>query len=227
VSPPRPQPDDHSSVSGHALRSLLTSAQKNPGTADHAGLLAMFASDAAVGEHVGVPVRGGPRPPVMSCGPDAAVMTTAAAARYLGLAGRDSARIWLAQRGIHPVGREPGPSGQNLYPAESVMPLKGRGRRRRPAYDPWRDAAGVSIPPGARVEQVLVDRAHGALTSRLGKQAQVIRRCRGSRLVVRFDGETQPVSIRPDLVRLRPVSTEQIIGQLEQLRDLVGDGDGR
>lgn len=54
----------------------------------------------------------------------------------------------------------------------------------------------------------------------------MIRRSRGSRLVVRFDGETQPVSIRPDLVRLRPVSTEQIIGQLEQLRDLIRDGDG-
>ena len=70
----------------------------------------------------------------------------------------------------------------------------------------------MSIPAGARVEQVLVDRAHGALASRLGKHAQVIRRSRGSRLVVRFDGETHPVSIRPDLVRLGPVSTEQIIG---------------
>jgi hypothetical protein len=227
VSPPPPQPDDHGSVSGHALRSLLTSARKSPSTADHSRLLAMFATDAAAGERVGVPVRGGPRPPVMSSGPDATVMTTAAAARYLGLAGPDSARIWLAQRGIHPVGREPGSSGQNLYPAQAVMPLQGRGRRRPPAYDPWRDAAGVSIPPGARVEQVLVDRAHGALASRLGKRAQVIRRSWGSRLVVRFDGEDQPVSIPPDLVRLRPVSTEQIIGQLEQLRDLVGDGDGR
>jgi len=223
VSPPQPQLDD----SSHALRSLRASARKSPATADHARLLAMFATGTAVGEHVGVPVRGGPRPAVMSCEPDNTVMTTAAAARYLGLAGRDSARIWLAQRGIHPVGREPGPSGQNLYPAEAVLPLKGRGRRRRPAYDPWRDAAGVSIPPGARVEQVLVDRAHGALASRLGKQAQVIRRNRGSRLVVRFDGETQPVSIRPDLVRLRPVTTAQIIGQLEHLRDLAGDGDGR
>jgi hypothetical protein len=85
----------------------------------------------------------------------------------------------------------------------------------------------VSIPSGARVEQVMVDRPHGALASRLGKQAQVIRRSQGSRLVVRFDGETEPVSIRPDLVRVRPVSTGQIIGQLEQLRDLAGDGDGR
>jgi hypothetical protein len=153
-------------------------------------------------------------------------MTTAAAARYLGLNGRDSARIWLAQRGIRPVGREPGSSGQNLYPAESVLPLQGQGRRSRPAYDRWRDAAGVSIPLGARVEQVLADRAHGALASRLGKQGEVVRYSRGSRLVVRFDGEIQPVSIRPDLMRLRPVSTEQIIGQLEQLRDLVGGGDG-
>jgi hypothetical protein len=55
----------------------------------------------------------------------------------------------------------------------------------------------------------------------------VIRRTGGSRLVVRFDGETQPVSIRPDLVRLRPVTIEQIINQLEQLRDLAGNSDGR
>jgi hypothetical protein len=152
----------------------------------------------------------------MPYGPDATVMTTAAAARYLGLAGRDSARIWLAQRGIRPVGREPGPSGQNLYPAQTVLPLKGgRGRRRRPAYDRWCDAAGVSIPPGVRVEQVLVDRAHGALASRLGKQAQVIRRSRGTRLAVRFDGEDRPVSIRPDLVRVRPVSTGLILDQLQ------------
>ena len=176
------------------------------------------------GEHVGFPVRDGPRPPMMSCGSDPTLMTTAAVARYLGLAGRDSARIWLAQRGIHPVGREPGPSGQNLYPAQAVLPLQGRGRRRRPAYDPWRDAAGASIPPGARVEQVLVDRPHGALASRLGKRAQVIRRSRGSRLMVRFDGEDQPVNIRPDLVRVRPVSTGQILDQLQQLRDLLFRG---
>jgi hypothetical protein len=187
----------------------------------------MITSDATVGQHVSVPVRGGPRPPVTSREPDTTLMTTAAAARYLGLAGRDSARIWLAQRGIRPVGREPGSSGQNLYFAEAVLPLQGRGRRPRPAYDPWRDAAGVSIPPGAWVEQVLVDRARGGLASRLGKHAQVIRYSRGSRLVVRFDGETQPVSIRPNLLRLRPVTTEQIIGQLEQLHDLVGGGDGR
>jgi len=228
VSPPQPQPDDSRGGSGHALRSLLGSATKNSGTADHAELLVMFVSDAAVGEHVGVPVRGGPRPPMVSCGSDSSLMTTAATARYLGPAGRDSARIWLAQRGIRPVGREPGPSGQNLYPAQAVLPLKGRGRHRRPAYDRWRDAAGVSIPPGARVEQVLVDRAHGALASRLGKQAQVIRRSRGSRLVVRFDGEDEPVSIRPDLVRVRPVSTGQILDQLQQLHDLLptsGPGD--
>jgi hypothetical protein len=163
----------------------------------------------------------------MSREPDTTVMTTAAAARYLGLAGRDSTRVWLAQRGIRPVGREPGSSGQNLYPVEAVLPLQGRGRRSRPAYDRWRDAAGVSIPLGARVEQVLVDGAHGAFAPRLGKQGEVVRYSRGSRLVVRFDGETQPVSIRPDLVRLRPVTTKQIVGQLEQLRDLVGGGDGR
>jgi hypothetical protein len=128
MSPPRPQPDN----SSHTLRSLLMSASKSPDTADHARRLAMFTSDAAVSEHIGVPVRGGPRPPVMPREPDTAVMTTAAAARYLGLAGRDSARIWLGQRGIRPVGREPGHSGQNLYLAEAVLPLKGRGADDRP-----------------------------------------------------------------------------------------------
>jgi hypothetical protein len=130
VIPPRPQPDN-----GHALSSLRISVTRNPDQADHAALLAMFATDAAVGEHVGVPVRGGPRPPMKSRKPDATVMTTAAAARSLGLAGRDSARIWLARQGIRPVGREPGPPGQNLYPTQAVLPLQGRGRRRRPAYD--------------------------------------------------------------------------------------------
>jgi hypothetical protein len=88
----------------------------------------------------------------------------------------------------------------------------------------------MSISAGARIEQVLVDRPHGALASRLGKQAQVIHRSRGSRLVVRFDGEDRSVSIRPDLVRVRPVSTGQIIDQLQQSHDLLftrGHGDGR
>jgi hypothetical protein len=70
-------------------------------------------------------VRGGRRPSVVSREPDAPVLTSAAAARCLGLAGRDSARIGLAQRGIRPVGREPGPSGQNLYSARAVLPRKG------------------------------------------------------------------------------------------------------
>ena len=226
----RPEPQASYSASSPALKSVQISVTTNPGTADHTGLPMRYASDAAVGQHVGLSARGGPRPPMVSREPDATVMTTAAAARYLGLAGRDSARIWLAQRGIRPVGRQPGPSGQNLYPAQAVLPLQGQGRNRRSAYDPWRDVAGMSIPPGARIEQVLVDRAHGALASRLGKQAQVIRRSRGTRLVVRFDGEDQPVSIRPDLVRVRPVNTGQIIDQLQRLHDLLfagSDGDGR
>jgi hypothetical protein len=92
------------------------------------------------------------------------------------------------------------------------------------------DAAGVSIQPGARVEQVRVDRPHGALPSPLGKQAQVIRRSRGTRLVVQFDGEDHPVIIRPDLLRVRPVNTGQIIDQLQQLHNLLpagSHGDGR
>jgi hypothetical protein len=60
-------------------------------------------------------------------------------------------------------------------------------------------------------------------------RAQVIRRSRDNQLVVHFDGETQPVSIRPDLVRLRAVNAGQILDQLQQLHDLLpagGHGDG-
>ena len=50
MSPPQPQPDDRCGASSHALRSLLMSVMRSPDLADHAGLLVMFGSDAAVAE---------------------------------------------------------------------------------------------------------------------------------------------------------------------------------
>lgn len=71
----------------------------------------------------------------------------------------------------------------------------------RPAYDPWRDAHGAQIPPQCRIEQVDVDKIHGALPSRLHKQGQVLGRG-PTRLIVWFDDEDHMVAIRPHLVRV-------------------------
>jgi hypothetical protein len=54
---------------------------------------------------------------------------------------------------------------------------------------------------GAVVEQTGVDLQLGALRSRLGKQARVLRRS-ATRLVVRFEGETALTRIQPHLLRL-------------------------
>jgi hypothetical protein len=75
-------------------------------------------------------------------------------------------------------------------------------RPRRP-YDRWRDVRGNPITDGARVQQVAVDKAHGALPSRLGRSGTVTGRTRSTRLYVVFDGENRTVSIRPDLVKSR------------------------
>lgn len=75
------------------------------------------------------------------------------------------------------------------------------GRRARRAYDRWRDVDGTHVPVGARVEQAVTDARMGALRSRLHRRGQVTSR-RTTRLVVRFDGEDQTVSIRPHLVRV-------------------------
>lgn len=75
--------------------------------------------------------------------------------------------------------------------------------RRALAYDRWRDVDGTHVPVGARVEQCEVDARMGAPRSRLHRRGQVT--SRGvTRLRVRFDGEDQPVSIRPHLVRVVP-----------------------
>ncbi len=75
-------------------------------------------------------------------------------------------------------------------------------RRAKPLYDRWRDADGVHVSDGCRVEQVEVDAAYGALRSRLHKRGEVLGRTRSTRLLVRFEGEHQRVSIRPHLVRV-------------------------
>ena len=75
-------------------------------------------------------------------------------------------------------------------------------RRAKPLYDRWRDADGVHVSDGCRVEQVEVDAAYGALRSRLQKRGEVLGRTRSTRLLVRFEGEHQRVSIRPHLVRV-------------------------
>ncbi|MGH3696513.1 MAG: hypothetical protein ACRDRX_21400 [Pseudonocardiaceae bacterium] len=68
-------------------------------------------------------------------------------------------------------------------------------------YDRWRDARGTHIPVGARVEQAGTDARRGALCSRLGQRGEVIGRGT-TRLLVRFEGEDQTVSVRPHLVRV-------------------------
>jgi hypothetical protein len=70
----------------------------------------------------------------------------------------------------------------------------------RSASDPWRDAEGTPIPLQSRVEQVVVDKEHGALASRLHQQGQVIGRGT-TRLQVRFD-DNQVMSLWPHLVRV-------------------------
>jgi hypothetical protein len=78
--------------------------------------------------------------------------------------------------------------------------------RARPPYDPWRDVNGTPILVGAVVEQIAVAKEHGALADRLNKHGVVISlgglSGRGSRLRVRFESDTEPVSIRPHLLRV-------------------------
>ncbi|MGH3763597.1 MAG: hypothetical protein ACRDS0_33880 [Pseudonocardiaceae bacterium] len=69
------------------------------------------------------------------------------------------------------------------------------------AYDRWRDVDGTHVPVGARVEQTETDARMGAPRSRLHARGQVTSRGT-TRLVVRFDGEDQTISIRPHLVRV-------------------------
>jgi hypothetical protein len=78
------------------------------------------------------------------------------------------------------------------------------------------------------VEQIAVEKQHGALSFRLRKRGEVVGRAGGSsgnRVYVRFDGEDKQVSIRPYLLRVVvaavdtvPPTTGHIIDQLNDLR---------
>jgi hypothetical protein len=153
----------------------------------------------------GHPRRG--RPPLMAVSADEDTMTTAEVASHLGLSRREAGR-WLRRHGIHALGRGPGAAGQNLYPGELIRRIR-RERFASPptrSYDPWRDAKDTHVHVGARVEQIAVAKEHGALAARLNKHGVVISlgglSGRGYRLRVRFEGETEPASIRPHLVRV-------------------------
>ncbi|MGH3772782.1 MAG: hypothetical protein ACRDRW_15560 [Pseudonocardiaceae bacterium] len=69
------------------------------------------------------------------------------------------------------------------------------------AANPPRDADGTFIPLRSRVEQVAVDKAYGALPSRLHQYGQVVGQS-ADLLYVRFDHEYYLTSLRPHLVRL-------------------------
>lgn len=71
----------------------------------------------------------------------------------------------------------------------------------QPAENPWRDVEGTHIPLQCQVEQIAVNKDHGALPSRLHQHGEVIGR--GTDLLyVRFQGENQLVGLRPHLVRV-------------------------
>ncbi|MGH3429074.1 MAG: hypothetical protein ACRDRI_04045 [Pseudonocardiaceae bacterium] len=69
------------------------------------------------------------------------------------------------------------------------------------AANPPRDVDGTVIPLQSRVEQVAVDKAYGALPSRLHQYGQVVGQG-ADMLYVRFDREYRLTSLRPHLVRL-------------------------
>jgi hypothetical protein len=69
------------------------------------------------------------------------------------------------------------------------------------ASHPLRDADGNPIPLQSRVEQVVVDKKHGALPSRLHQQGQVIGQS-AHLLYVRFNHENQLIALWPHLVRV-------------------------
>ncbi|MGH3717407.1 MAG: hypothetical protein ACRDRI_00920 [Pseudonocardiaceae bacterium] len=66
---------------------------------------------------------------------------------------------------------------------------------------PSRDADGTLIPLQSRVVQVAVDKAYGALPSRLHQYGLVVGQG-ADLLYVRFDREYYLTSLRPHLVRL-------------------------
>ncbi|MGH3852039.1 MAG: hypothetical protein ACRDR6_00775 [Pseudonocardiaceae bacterium] len=69
------------------------------------------------------------------------------------------------------------------------------------AANPPRDVDGTVVPLQSRVEQVAVDKAYGALPSRLHQFGLVVGHS-ADLLYVRFDHEYHLTTLRPHLVRL-------------------------
>lgn len=69
------------------------------------------------------------------------------------------------------------------------------------AANPPRDVDGTVIPLQSLVEQVAVDKAHGALPSRLNQQGQVVGHSLNL-IYVRFGYEYHLSTLRPHLVRV-------------------------
>lgn len=103
-------------------------------------------------------------------------------------------------------GRQPRAS-PDLRGREDHAVSASRARR----YDRWRDIDGTHVPVGAWVEQTETDARRGALRSRLHARGQVTSQGT-TRLLVRFEGEEQTVSIRPHLVRVIPVGRAALAG---------------
>ena len=122
----------------------------------------------------------------------------------------------VAQLSCSPALVPSGPVGQPArrrlsippaLPAARRRPVRGalihhvHATRRAPASDPWRDAEGNHISLQCRVEQVAVDKIHGALRDRLHERGQVIGR--GPHLIyVLFDRADQLIALRPHHVRV-------------------------
>jgi hypothetical protein len=100
----------------------------------------------------------------------------------------------------------PHPEVRPTMPTHTPPPAPGTSRdtkgARVPLRDiPLRDAEGSDIPLQSRVEQITVDKTHGALPCRLHQQGQVIGRD-AHLLYVRFECDYQMIDLRPPLVRV-------------------------
>lgn len=93
-------------------------------------------------------------------------------------------------------------SGACCGTTRASQPARDTESTRVPLCDiPLHDAEGTTIPFRCRVEQVAVDKAHGAHPSRLHQQGDMIGRS-ADRVYVRFDCDRQLIALRPHLVRV-------------------------
>jgi hypothetical protein len=92
-------------------------------------------------------------------------------------------------------------------PPRAAQPSHGTESTRVALCDiPLYDAEGTEIPLWCRVEQVAVDKAHGAHPARLHQQGQVIGQ--SAHLVYVLFDDYQLIALRPHLVRvLGPIAS--------------------